>query len=203
MEIYEGFTNTNYAGIDSSKKYTSYKDINVSTSGHLTYTEEFHNIIGFRQYVSNPKFDKHEQGGVTTGINTDNYLLYARNGFDIVFYNPTDLLKTQENVPYQMPLNSYNWTPTPDQAPEKYEPGSVKFAGWYLNPDCSGEQFDFATNTMPAGPNNANGETALALYAKWEPVEYTVNYYLTEESMNRGEDIPAEMTRRVNEAVVA
>ena len=203
LEIYEGFTNTNYAGIDSSKKYTSYKDINVSTSGHLTYTEEFHNIIGFRQYVSNPKFDKHEQGGVTTGINTDNYLLYARNGFDIVFYNPTDLLKTQENVPYQMPLNSYNWTPTPDQAPEKYEPGSVKFAGWYLNPDCSGEQFDFATNTMPAGPNNANGETALALYAKWEPVEYTVNYYLTEESMNRGEDIPAEMTRRVNEAVAA
>lgn len=199
-EIYSGFTN---GSIDGTKKFKSYKDINVTTSGYLTYTEEFHNIIGFRQYVSYPEFDKHEQGGTTDDIKKDNYLLYARNGFDIVFYNPSELIKTQENVPYQMPLNSYDWTPTADKAPVKYEPGSVQFAGWYLNPECTGARFDFSTNTMPAGPNNTNGETALALYAKWEPVEHKVNYYLTRDSLNRGEKIPAEMTRLVNKAVAA
>lgn len=199
-EIYSGFTN---GSIDGTKKFKSYKDINVTTSGHLTYTEEFHNIIGFRQYVSYPEFDKHEQGGTTDDIKKDNYLLYARNGFDIVFYNPSELIKTEENVPYQMPLDSYDWTPTADKAPVKYEPGSVQFAGWYLNPEGTGARFDFSTNTMPAGPNNTNGETALALYAKWEPVEYKVNYYLTRDSLNRGENIPAEMTRLVNEAVAA
>ena len=176
-EIYSGFTSNNYNGIDGSKKFKTYKNINVTTSGRLTYTEEFHNIIGFRQYVSYPKFDKHEQGGTTNDIKTNNYLLYVRNAFDIVYYSPTDLLDTIENVPYQMPLNSatYNWTPT--TPPAKYEPGSVRFAGWYLNPECSGQPFDFTTATMPAGPTNTNGEVALSLYAKWVPVIHTVKVY--------------------------
>ncbi len=187
-EIYSGFTNNNYSGIDSTKKFVSYKDINVSTSGWLTYTEEFHNIIGFRQYVSYPKFDKHEQGGTTDDIKKDNYLLYVRNGFDIVYYNPTTLIGTEENVPYQTLLNSptYNWTPTADQAPAQYEPGSVKFGGWYLNPECSGDPFDFTTATMPAGPNNQDGEVALSLYAKWVPVTHTVSFYLDAEEYNNG-----------------
>lgn len=199
-EIYNGFTGNS---IDGTKKFKSYKDINVSTSGYLTYTEEFHNINGFRQYVSYPEFDKHEQGGTTDDIKKDNYLLYARNAFDIVFYNPTDLIKTQENVPYQIPLGSYYWEPTSADAPDIYEPGSVQFAGWYLNPEGTGTRFDFTTNTMPAGPNNVNGETALALYAKWEPVEYKINYYLSLDSLNRGENIPDEMDRLVSAALDA
>ena len=182
-EIYNGFTNNNYSGIDNTKKFVSYKDINISTSGHLTYTEEFHNIVGFRQYVSYPKFDKHEQGGITNGIVKDNYLLYVRNAFDIVFYSPSVLIKTQEDVPYKMPLSSYYWEPAPSLAPDTYEPGSVQFEGWYLNPDCSGEKYDFTTNTMPAGPNNVNGETALALYAKWVPVNRTVSFYLDQAAL--------------------
>ena len=185
-EIYNRFTANNYSGIDGTKKFESYKDINVTTSGHLTYTEEFHNITGFRQYVSYPKFDKHEQGGTTDDIKTDNYLLYARNTFGIVFYNPNELIKTQDNIPYQMPLSGYDWTPTVDQAPDMYEPGSVKFDGWYLNSDCSGEEFVFSANTMPAGANNVNGEVALALYAKWIPVTHTVSFYLDIDAYNAG-----------------
>ena len=169
----------------------------------MTYTEEFHNITGFRQYVSYPKFDKHEQGGRTNDIKKDNYLMYARNAFDIVFYNPSDLIKTEEDVPYQMLLSNYYWEPTSAVAPDIYEPGSVQFAGWYLNPEGTGVEFDFSTNTMPAGPNNINGESALALYAKWEPVEYRVNYYLTRDSLNRGETIPTEIARLVQEALAA
>ena len=126
---------------------------------------------------------------------------YDRHKYVIEFYNPTTLLRKTENVPFESPLTRYNWTPDSSQAPARYEPGSVKFEGWYLNPECTGEKFDFDTHTMPAGTKD--GDTTLTLYAKWEPVEYKVNYYLTRDSLTRGENIPAEMTRLVNEAVAA
>lgn len=196
-QINSDFTSNNYANLDTTKKFVSYKDINVTTGVYLTYTEEFHNIAGFRQYVSDPKFDKHEQGGTTNYIYDDCYLLYARNAFDIVFYNPTELIKTQENVPYQMPLSNYNWTPEASQAPAQYEPGSVKFAGWYLNPECSGEKFDFAKQKMPSGPNNENGEVALSLYAKWEPVTLTVEFYLDKTEYDAGNKLSTHPDKTV------
>ena len=51
---------------------------------------------------------------------------------------------------------------------------------------------------MPAGTKD--GDTTLTLYAKWEPVTCEVNYYLSLDSLTRGEDIPAEMNRLVQEA---
>lgn len=177
VEVLPGETGT-YT--HDGKNFKLYKDINISRSGHLTYTEEFHDIIGFKQWWSNPKFDKHEQGGTTNGINNDNYLCYTRNVYDIVYFNPTSQIKTDENVPYEMPLSGYYWEPTADQAPSHYEPGSVKFGGWYLNPECSGEKFDFTTATMPSGATNTSGEVALSLYAKWVPVTHTVNFYTSD-----------------------
>ena len=170
------------------KNFKLYKEIDIQSGVYLTYTEEFHDILGFKQWWSDPAFDKHEQGGSTATVYSGDecVLCYTRNTFDIVYYNPTDLLKTEENVPYQMPLTNYDWEPTVDQAPALYAPGSVQFGGWYLNPDCSGERYDFNKHTMPAGPNNKDGETALALYAKWELVTHHVNFYLTEDDMNAG-----------------
>ena len=196
-EIYSGFTSSNYSGIDASKKFRSYKDINITQSGQLTYTEEFHDIIGFRQYVSYPKFNKHEQGGRTSDVKKDNYLLYARNSFGIEFFNPTEKLKTEANIPYQMPLNGYYWEPTEDMAPAQYEPGSVKFGGWYLNPDCTGEKFDFST-TMPAGPTNSDGEVALALYAKWVPVTHEVKFSLDKAAYEAGTLLDSHPTQTVS-----
>ena len=100
---------------------------------------------------------------------------YDRHHYAIEFYSPTTLLKKTEKVPYQSPLSSYNWTPDASQAPAQYEPGSVVFEGWYLNPECTGDKFDFATETMPAGTKD--GDTTLTLYAKWadgDPVEGTI-----------------------------
>ena len=196
-EIYSGFTSSNYSGIDASKKFRSYKDINITQSGQLTYTEEFHDIIGFRQYVSYPKFDKHEQGGTTRGVKENNYLLYARNSFGIEFFNPTEKLKTEASIPYQMPLNGYYWEPTEDMAPAQYEPGSVKFGGWYLNPDCTGEKFNFNT-TMPAGPTNSDGEIALALYAKWVPVTHEVKFSLDKAAYEAGTLLDSHPTQTVS-----
>ena len=132
------------------KKYDLYKTVYLPNSGRLTESEEFHEIIGFTKgdYYPSTIFNK---------VSKEMYLYYTRNSFDIVFYNPTELIHTEENIPYQKNLSSYAYVPTDDQVPAKYEPGSVTFAGWYLNPECSGEEFVFSAHTMPAGPNNVNG----------------------------------------------
>ena len=162
----------------TTRYFKVYKTVKYTKSGYLTYAEEFHDILGFVQWNSNPTFSSFDKDGKTNTINTNNYLYYKRNSFAIEYYNPTERVKAIENVPYQTALNSttYNWTPmTP---PAQYEPGSVRFVGWYLNPECTGQAFDFTTATMPAGPNNKDGEVALSLYAKWEPVTHTVTFYL-------------------------
>lgn len=128
---------------------------------------------------------------------------YDRHKYTIEFYNPTTQIRKTENVPYQAPLDTYYWEPDQTQAPVIYEPGSVRFAGWYLNPECTGTMYDFSasTSTMPAGAND--GDTTLTFYAKWEPVEYKINYYLSLDSLNRGENIPDEMNRLVEAALEA
>lgn len=161
------------------KKYDLYKTVYLPNNGRLTESEEFHEIIGFTKgdYYPNTIFNK---------VSKEMYLYYTRNSFDIVFYNPTELIHTEENIPYQKNLSSYAYVPTDDQVPAKYEPGSVTFAGWYLNPECSGEEFVFSAHTMPAGPNNVNGEVALSLYAKWVPVTHTVEFYLDKAALEAG-----------------
>ena len=175
VESLDGTVTHNYNG----KNYDLYKTVYLPYSGRLTESEEFHEIIGFTKGDYYPST-------IFNSVSKEMYLYYTRNSFDIVFYNPTELIHTEENVPYQKNLSSYVYTPTPNQAPAKYEPGSVEFEGWYLNPECSGQKFDFSSHTMPAGPTNTNGEVALSLYAKWVPVTHKVEFYLDKAALDAG-----------------
>ena len=79
---------------------------------------------------------------------------------------------TGAGVLYEAPLSTYDveaYTPT---LPSFYEPGSRYFAGWYLNKECTGAEYDLSAHTMPADN--------LILYAKWAPVEHQVTFYLDE-----------------------
>ena len=132
-------------------------------------------------YVSDE--DKYDIQGFTYKEGTRNNsdynnakFYYTRNVYGIEFFNPTELIKTVQDVPYESPLKNYDFIPDDKWVPEQYEPGSVKFAGWYLNPECTGEQFDLSVQTMPLGAENHG--TALSLYAKWVPVTHTVSFYL-------------------------
>lgn len=187
-EEYE-YTHT-YNG--TTKYFKLYKSVKYTKSGVLTYAEEFHDIQGFKQWDSDPKFNRFDKDGKTNTIKDNNYLYYTRNAFNIEFYNPTKLLKTETGVLYQSPLTSYEWTPDASMAPDKYEPGSVEFEGWYLNPECTGDKFDFTTHTMPAGTND--GDTTLTLYAKWVPVMRTVEFYLDKTAMENGPKLYADQT---------
>ena len=131
-----------------------------SSSGNVT-DEDKYDIQGFT-YV----------GGTRNGASYDGAkFYYSRNSYKLAFNNQEDNVK-EELVKYEAPLGDYaGFVPEP---PSWYEPNSVEFAGWYLNPQCTGEQYDLTKHTMPSND--------LILYAKWVPVTHTVKFYLTEDS---------------------
>lgn len=152
-----------------------------SSSGDVT-DEERYAIEGFT----------YKEGTANGQSYSNAKFYYTRHRYGIEFYNPTTLLKTETGVPYQSPLSSYDWTPDASMAPDKYEPGSVEFEGWYLNPECTGDKFDFTAHTMPAGTKD--GDTTLTLYAKWTPVMRTVEFYLDKSAMENGTKLYPDQT---------
>ena len=104
-------------------------------------------------------------GDDTYGTYNNAKFYFSRNKYVLEFNNGEGIVKT-ETVPYQGPLSGYSFTPT---APSKYEAGSVEFAGWYQNPECTGEEVKLDSMTMPA--------TNMLLYAKWVPVKHNVTVY--------------------------
>ncbi len=128
-------------------------DTSVS-SGNVT-VEEKYGIEGFTY-----------KEGTANGQSYNNAkFYYVRNTYLLEFNNGEGVVKT-ESVKYQYSLSSYDFTPT---APSYYEAGSVKFAGWYQNPECTGEEVKLDGMTMPA--------SNMILYAKWVPVQHDVTIY--------------------------
>ena len=162
------------------KSFNLYKEIDVSQSGYLTYTEEFHDIIGFRQYWSDPAFDKLEQGGKTSGINSKNYLCYTRNSYNLKFFNYNDFIEgREESVQYEAPLKGKDFTPA---YPADLEANAYEFAGWYTTEGCfEGSEVEWDTAKMPA--------SNVVLYAKWAPKTHTVKTFLTKEKIEENDPI--------------
>lgn len=90
---------------------------------------------------------------------------YTRNSYTLDF-NDGEKVVRNEIVPYQKSLGTYAFTPT---APSYYEAGSVQFAGWYQNPECTGDEVKLDQTTMPS--------SNMILYAKWVPVKHDVTVY--------------------------
>lgn len=170
------------------KNFKLYKQITLEKKCQLTYSEEFHNITGFKQWWSDPKFDKMEQGGVAYAgyhdggwfgesyyyINEQNYLCYTRNSYNLKFYNYNGYVDGEEtSVQYEAPLSSYYFEP---EYPSNLEKNAYEFAGWYTTTGCyEGSKADMNTMTMPASD--------VILYAKWVPKTHTVKTYLTENDL--------------------
>lgn len=92
---------------------------------------------------------------------------YDRNSYNLVFNDGYSNVRT-ESVLYEAPLSTYaSYVP---ELPAAYETGSYVFGGWYLNPECSGEEYRLDAHTMPA--------SNVLLYANWVPVDHTVTVYL-------------------------
>ena len=174
------------------KNFKLYKQITLEKKCQLTYSEEFHNITGFTQWWSDPKFDKMEQGGVAYAgyydggwfggscyyINEQNYLCYTRNSYNLKFYNYNAYVDGKGgSVQYDAPLSSYYFEP---EYPANLEKNAYVFDGWYTTAGCyEGSKADMNTMTMPASD--------VILYAKWTPKTHTVRTYLTKDAMNNAE----------------
>ena len=171
------------------KNFKLYKQITLEKECQLTYSEEFHNITGFTQWWSDPKFDKMEQGGVAYAgyhegglfggsyyyINDKNYLCYTRNSYNLSFYNYNAYVTGKDSsVQFEAPLSGYDFIP---EYPANLEKNAYVFAGWYTTPGCyEGSEADLSTMTMPASD--------VVLYAKWTPKTHTVKTYLTKDVLD-------------------
>ena len=172
VETLDGENGTYQQG---GKSFYLYKKIDIEQSGHLTYTEEFHNITGFTQWWSDPAFDKMEQGGTTKNIKENNYLCYTRNSYNLSFYNYNAYVTGKDSsVQFEAPLSGYDFTP---EYPANLEKNAYVFAGWYTTPGCyEGSEANLSTMTMPASD--------VVLYAKWTPKTHTVKTYLTKDVLD-------------------
>ncbi len=126
--------------------------------------------------------DKYEIKGFTYKEGTDNgnsynnaAFYYTRNSYTLTFNDGYNDVKT-ESVQYEAPLSTYS-TYEP-KVPSAYEPGSVVFGGWYLNPEGTGAEYKLNEHTMPADN--------VLLYAKWVPVNHTVKFYLDQDAFKEG-----------------
>ena len=173
VETLDGENGTYQQG---GKSFYLYKKIDIEQSGHLTYTEEFHNITGFTQWWSDPAFDKMEQGGTTKNIKENNYLCYTRNSYNLSFYNYNAYVTGKDSsVQFEAPLSGYDFTP---EYPANLEKNAYVFAGWYTTPGCyEGSEADLSTMIMPASD--------VVLYAKWTPKTHTVKTYLTKDVLDK------------------
>ena len=159
------------------KNFKLYKTINISNGGYLTYAEEFHDITGFTQWWSDPKFSSFDKNGKTSTIKEENYLCYTRNSYNLKFYNYNAYVDGKGgSVQFEAPLNGYDFTP---EYPTNLEKNAYVFAGWYTTPGCyEGSEADLNTMTMPASD--------VILYAKWTPKTHTVKTYLTKDVLDKG-----------------
>ena len=180
---------TNYFGIMPQTSATYYNRGAAGDTGTMTYwgqdlngeyTVKLFEVTGVGGYYVTDE-DRYDFEGFTYHHGTDNHescegaeFYYTRNSYKLTFNNQESVIK-DETVQYEAPLSTYaDYKPETADAPSWYEPGSVAFAGWYQNPECTGEEYDLTGHTMPAND--------LILYAKWTPIVHTVEFHLTEDA---------------------
>lgn len=181
---------TNYFGIMPQTSATYYNRGETGDTGTMTYwgqdlngnyTVKLFEVTGVGGYTVTDE-DRYEFQGFTYHHGTSNgsdcggaKFYYTRNSYKLTFNDGYKDVRN-ESVKYQAPLSAYSgYVP---EVPGAYEPGSVIFGGWYLNPECTGAEYKLDEHTMPADN--------VLLYAKWVPVTHTVQFYLNKDALDAG-----------------
>lgn len=177
---------TNYFGVMPVGNATYYNRSRSADPGTMTYYaedlngtyQEIFRVDNVGGYTVTEE-DRYEFEGFTFDHGTANgdecdgaKFYYARNSYALNFYSAdSGIPDRSESVKFQQNLGSYAYVPT--NKPTTVEADAV-FAGWYQNPQCTGDEFTLSAHNMPA----AN----IALYAKWVNRSYTVTTY-TDDTM--------------------
>lgn len=168
------------AGGNAGTMYYYGQGLNDPYDPHTGYSVSLFTVPNVGGYTVTAE-DRYEFEGFTcrADVGTQNgascsnaKFYYSRNSYTLVFNDGYNDVKT-DTVMYEMPLGSYDFTPTLPvdvNGNPVYPPNSVTFGGWYLNKECTGAEYKLSEHIMPA-------ENVL-LYAKWVPVDKTVTFYL-------------------------
>lgn len=140
---------------------------------YATYNEEYHEIQGFTRYARDvADFD---ENNTKQFVNNRLNLYYLRDSYELEFKNSPTNTVDKKTVQYEAELAQYAFDVP---YPAGLEPNAYYFDGWYLNPECTGDEYKLEEHTMPAGN--------LLLYAKWAPKNHTVTTFLTKEKIEEG-----------------
>lgn len=99
---------------------------------------------------------------------------YNRNSYTLTAQN-YDEINTYDNIPYQDSLDDWMNILLLMPYPKTLEEHAYKPGGWYTSPGCFPGSEYVSGSTMP--------EHDISLYAKWEPVTYTVRLFKNREAM--------------------
>ncbi len=141
-------------------------DVEVKYSGTLNVSsDDYYTFEGFEC----DKDRSTKEGKTIDGAK----FYYKRKQYTLNFFNgDASKAETVKKLKFEEPLSNSYYEPVNRPAGVERD---AEFAGWYLNPQCTGEQYDFSTSTMPAND--------IALYAKWVNRSYTVTTYTDESQM--------------------
>lgn len=153
---------TYYGQILGSTEYEILMEVKINRRNNTTVSAE--EFAEFEGYVFNA--EKSSKTGASFG---GSKFYYDRAKYTLEFHSGNDIIETK-SVEYQQGINGIYDRQDNPPLPGNFEDDSHEFAGWYLNPECTGTRVDLATLKMPA--------SNLALYAKWVPNYHTVRIVL-------------------------
>ena len=183
------YADAQYGATYSYRLYYMFESFDQSNTGESNTRMQYNgvwydsdpNYYQELMYSSNTTFNQKEVLGMnpvgreksTTGSGNNlviyNWLYYDRNRSDLIYQNIDTVVDTKTNIMFGDSLKDYQYSGTPPY-PSTLEAGAYKFGGWYTTAGCfDGTEVDFDNATMP------NGD--MILYAKWEPVTHTVEFY--------------------------
>ena len=99
---------------------------------------------------------------------------YNRNSYKLTAHN-YDEINTFDSIPYQDSLDRRMYDLLLMPYPGTLEKGAYTLGGWYTSPGCFPGSKYVSGSTMP--------EHDISLYAKWEPVTYTVRLFKNRNDM--------------------
>lgn len=143
------------------------KDIEHQTDPPLPgFTCMRDKVGGSEQEPNEPLADGRESYTANFYYNRNSYTLTAQNYDEIIQYNDVLYQADLDRKMYDLLLMPY---------PKPLEKYAYKLGGWYTSPGCFPGSEYVPGSTMP--------EHDISLYAKWEPVTYTVRLFKNRNDM--------------------
>ena len=159
----------------NGKQFVPYMEIEWHASGGLSSTkaEDFVDLLGFKQYDSEPSFGSGNTVSIEPGVGIKFYYLrkvYPITYFDGTYVSGRDVILSEpdqgelhkdEGIAFNADISSYNNGGADYYTPDA--PEGFVFEGWYLDKACL---HPYTFTTMPEG--------GVRVYAKWRQIEYRV-----------------------------